>query len=289
MDRRLVYYWSRSPEGKIVTPETTKNHFDKNGVRGILFGEPEYKNPWITGNSKKYFTYLDYDKIYDFEADTFGFIRNTYEGVQKEGGRLLPKFEGLLLAEGYQGYVRHGEIKYFFPAEIHRDYDITPADPEVFWDAISSVRAQYEHSGFDKQLTKYSVGEYERMTLFLSRCGNAGFALDGDNVVSVFSHPVLTPKAFPNLMDVAVRNGGRRVDIFDTYLPRLYSRAGFREVAHMSWNDEYAPIGWDHEKMKMYNGGRPNVIFMVYDPSIRSDLVNSYEEAEMIQRLETVV
>ena len=285
VDKRKVYYWSRSQEGKTVDPETTKNHFDKAGIRGILFGEPGYKNPWIQANSTKHFTYLDYDKIYDFDQDSGGYLKETYSGIQKEGGRLLPKFETCLQESGYEGYSRHGEVKYFLPVSVHRDYDIEcTRDPEIFWKSIMEVRELHKFSGADKQLTVYSVEEYKGMRLFLSRTGGAGFALNEDNIVSVFSHPFLTPKALPNLMDVAVRNGGARVDVFDTFLSRLYTREGFRAVATIPWNDEYAPDGWDYEKMKQYNQGRPSVVFMVYDPTFRIPEVSSYEEAEEIQQ-----
>jgi hypothetical protein len=280
----MVHYWSRSEEGKVVTPETAKNHFGKTGIRGILLGEPGYRNPWVTGCSIKYFAYVDYDKIYDFEEEHPGYVQLAYRRVRRTGGRLIPEFENLILSVGYSGYIRHGEIKYFFPLEIHRDYDIESASPRDFYESISKVRSEYVPSGFDKQLTPYSVEDYESMKLFLGKYKDCGFALDGDNIVSVFSHPILSPGALPNLMDMAVRNGGRRVDVFDTYLPKLYSREGFRSVARILWNDLYSPKGWNYEFMKQFNGGRPDVVFMVYDPESKVPLVGTCDEAEEIQK-----
>ena len=255
---------------------------------------PGYKNPWIQANSTKYFTYLDYDKIYDFDSDPLKELSRIYKEIQKTGGLLLPKFEESLVENGYKGYVRQKEVKYFFPVLLNRDYEvesIPDTGAEKFWDSLMVARRAHESSGSDKQLTSYSVKEYRLMKLFLGRGGEVGFALQGDNIVSVFSHPILAPRALPNLMDVAVRNGGRRVDVFDTYLPKLYSREGFKPVATLPWNDEYAPEGWDYSAMKQYNNGRPNVVFMVYDPSSKIPGVSSYEEAEKIQRdeLEKVV
>lgn len=284
MDKQRVYYWSRSPEGKIVTPGTTKNHFGKNGLPGILLGDDSYRNPWIQANSTKFFTYIDFDEIYDFEADNPGYLRLAYRRIQRSGRRLIPEFENLILSVGYSGYIRHGEIKYFFPLEIHRDYEIESASPEKFYEAITKIRSQHAQSGFDKQLTSYSIQDYNDMKLFLGGYGDCGFALDGDNIVSVFSHPVLSPRALPDLMDVAIQNGGRRIDVFDTYLPRIYSREGFRPVARILWNDVYAPKGWNYESMKQFNGGRPDVIFMVYDLESKIPLVESYKEAEEIQK-----
>jgi len=284
MDKRLVYYWSRSEEGKVITPGKAKNHFGKNGLPGILLGEASYRNPWIQGNSTKYFTYVDFDEIFDFEEDQPGYVQLAYRRIQKTGGRLIPEFENLILSVGYSGYIRHGEIKYFFPLEIHRDYDLGSASPADFYEAISKVRSEYVSSGFDKQLTPYTTENYESMKLFLGKYKDCGFALDGDNIVSVFSHPILSPGALPNLMDVAVKNGGRRVEAFDTYLPRIYAREGFRSVARILWNDLYAPKGWNHESMKHFNSGRPDVVFMVYDPESKVRLVETAEEAEEIQK-----
>jgi hypothetical protein len=291
VDKRLVYYWSRSPEGKTVNPLATKNHFEKKGVPGILFGEPGYKNPWIQANSVKYFTYLDYEKIYDFDLDTSGELHRLYRDIQKHGGQLLPRFEEVLLEKGYEGYTRQKQIKYFRETAVFRDYNIQDTqDAGLFFRSVAAARKNHEVSGCDKQLTSYTEEDFRDLKLFIGKYGSPGFALQGDNIVSVFSDPFLTPGALPNLMDIAVRNGGRRVDVFDTFLPRIYAREGFRSVSFLPWNDKYAPDGWDYEKMKQYNSGRPNVVFMIYDPENQSDSiltpVTSYEEAEEIQRYE---
>ena len=49
-------------------------------------------------------------------------------------------------------------------------------------------------------------------------------------------------------------------------MPSLYSEAGFRAVARLPFNDEYAPPGWNYDTFKKFNGGRPDVVFMVHDP-----------------------
>lgn len=118
MDNRKVYYWSRDEEGKIIDPVTTKNHFDRTGLPGILFGESGYKNPWVQANSAKYFSYLDFNKIYDFDDDPGGILQRAYSKVQKEGGRLTPEFERQLQEAGYEGYSKHKEIKYFLSVSV---------------------------------------------------------------------------------------------------------------------------------------------------------------------------
>lgn len=105
------------------------------------------------------------------------------------------------------------------------------------------------------------------MRLFSTPEGDAGFALKGDDIVSVFKHPQAPYRGVTkSMLDIATQEGGRRLDAFDTVLPRLYSQSGFRAVARLPFNDEYAPEGWSHEHFKAFNGGRPDVVFMAHDP-----------------------
>ncbi|WP_231611367.1 hypothetical protein [Rhodococcus sp. CX] len=60
--------------------------------------------------------------------------------------------------------------------------------------------------------------------------------------------------------------GGRRLDCFDTVLPDLYADAGFVPVARLKWNDDHAPDEWDYDTFRTFNDGRPDVVFMAYDP-----------------------
>lgn len=290
MDNRLVYYWSRDCEERIVIPETTKNHFGKLGVPGILLGDEDYRNPWVQGGSFKYFARLNYENIYDFDLDPLGLLQKSFSTAKKTGTPLLDIFEKMIQEPvwGFDGYITHSGIKYFRSLEVFRDYGVVPIrDIEAprFWLSIMMARRTHESSGAGKQLSVYSVKEYQGMRLFLNPENTSGFALSGDNIVSVFAHKFLSPGALPHLMDVATRNGGRRVDVYDTYLPRIYARCGFRIVAKIPWDDEYAPDGWDYGQMDEYNHGRPDVVFMVYDPSSTPEYVGSYDEAEKIQRM----
>jgi len=114
----------------------------------------------------------------------------------------------------------------------------------------------------------YSADEYKAMRLFVSPDGNSGFALKGDDIVSLFKNPGLNAKGIANTsLMLATEEGGRRLDAFDTQLPKLYSNSGFRAVARLKWNGDYAPPGWDKATYKEFNGGEPDVVFMVHDPA----------------------
>ncbi len=105
------------------------------------------------------------------------------------------------------------------------------------------------------------------MRTFLSSNGKTGFALKGNDIVSVFNADPAVKGAASEIIAKAVSAGGRRLDAFETVLPKLYGGAGFRAVARMPWNDQYAPPDWKAQQFAAYNGGKPDVVFMVYDPS----------------------
>jgi hypothetical protein len=159
-------------------------------------------------------------------------------------------------------------------------YELDPADADVFHDSITALTSR---SRFATSVHVYSEDEYRQMRLFTTADGRAGVALKGDDIVSVFSSPDgENVGCAPSLLATAVANGGRRLDCFDTVLPRLYASAGFVPVARLSWNDEYAPEGWDYDTYTQFNGGRPDVVFMAYDP----DMVGSRYDPTAGQRID---
>ena len=70
-------------------------------------------------------------------------------------------------------------------------------------------------------------------------------------------------------MQLAIAQGGRTLDAFDTALPALYGVNGFRVVSRLPWDEGHNPKGWSKRKFKMYNNGEPDVVFMAYDPEGR--------------------
>lgn len=111
----------------------------------------------------------------------------------------------------------------------------------------------------------YPAEDYEKMRLFLSEDGKAGVAVkpDGD-IVSVFSMP--GSNAGRAVMDLAVAAGGSKLDAFETILPSFYAAHGFKVVSRLKWDDSQAPSNWDKATFGKFNGGEPDVVFMVYDP-----------------------
>lgn len=115
------------------------------------------------------------------------------------------------------------------------------------------------------------------MRLFLTEDGLTGFAIKGDDLVSVFKHPASEARgvAIP-LARMAVWLGARRLDAYDTVLPYLYSTAGFKVASRVKWSDEAASDNWDKTEFSAFNNGEPDVVFMYHDPA-RSDFYTKGE------------
>ncbi|MFI6396586.1 hypothetical protein ACIBED_00555 [Rhodococcus coprophilus] len=46
----------------------------------------------------------------------------------------------------------------------------------------------------------------------------------------------------------------------------MHADAGIVPVARLKRNDDYAPDERDYDTFRAYNNGRPDVVFMTYDP-----------------------
>lgn len=96
--------------------------------------------------------------------------------------------------------------------------------------------------------------------LFLTECGQGGYGLRGDHLLSVFSLP--GAKLGPELVRDAIHRGARNLDTLDCNgkVVGLYLRAGFREVHRLPWDANHAPSQWNYELW-----GRPDLVIMKHD------------------------
>ena len=151
-------------------------------------------------------------------------------------------------------------------------FELAPGDLNNAQKFADAITASKNSTPFGAAVYVYPVKSsedetgYTDMRLFLSKDGKNGVAVkrDGD-IVSVFAENGSGNSL--SLMQVALAAGGRKLDAFDTVLPRIYSRHGFRVVARTEWNDQFAPTGWDKATFMPFNDGEPDVVFMVYDPA----------------------
>lgn len=180
----------------------------------------------------------------------------TSEGTNSSGARKL------LAARGIEGGAQRDEG------------GATSAEPAATTAAGRFHTAFLEAkiaSPFGAAVHAYTAEEYAQMRLFLAPDGLSGFALKGEDIVSVFSHPASGGGRARKIIDVAVANGGRTLDCFDGKLVQIYSALGFREVRRESWNEEYRPDGWQDA------WGKPDVVYMEHGQNI--DRMEAREDA----------
>jgi hypothetical protein len=133
-----------------------------------------------------------------------------------------------------------------------------------------------------------SAEDLSGYNLFRTEAGS-GFAIkpDGD-IVAVFASPNEPKGGSFAMLQAAVQAGGTKLDAFDTYLPEIYEAVGFRPVARLPWNDEFAPPNWDKKAFADYSQGEPDVVFFVHDPEYFGGakdvpVVTDYDDAVRLQ------
>jgi hypothetical protein len=151
----------------------------------------------------------------------------------------------------------------------------TPEGAKAFTKAIQAAK---KASPAGAAVYVYPQEDYENMRTFLSEDGMSGVALNGDDIVSVFKHPK-SPDAgvVQGLISLAVSEGGRRLDAFDTALPTMYSMQGFKVVSRLKWDETQAPDGWSKKDFDAFNHGEPDVVFMVYDKNHTAGYTGAFE------------
>ena len=162
----------------------------------------------------------------------------------------------------------------------------------LFLESITDAKGAIEHGAAVETKTEE---EYKQLRLFVTPDLQAGFALAGDDIVSLFSTGTDSVKGSAvAMMVLGIQQGGRRLDAFDTVLPDIYSQLGFRVVSRLNWDDTQAPPGWDKATFEAWNGGEPDVVFMAYDPDhmevytgqSEGTLFEDFGEAAELQRVE---
>ena len=150
-----------------------------------------------------------------------------------------------------------------------------------FHEAIAAAKKASPHGA---AVTLYSPDEYAAMKLFLSKDKTTGFAIKSDgDIVSVFKHPDSPHKnVIDDIMPLAKKHGGTKLDAFDPWLPQQYGKHGFVEKSRLKFSDEHAPEGWNYER-----DGRPDVVFMKSDETPfkhkSAPYAKDYDEAVRLQ------
>jgi hypothetical protein len=149
------------------------------------------------------------------------------------------------------------------------------------------IRAMKGHT-YGAQVDIKSAEDLSQARLFRTEAGS-GFAIkpDGD-IVAVFASPNELPSSSYSMLMAAVDAGGTKLDAFDTYLPKIYESVGFRPVARLKWNEEFAPLNWNKNDFKEHNNGEPDIVYFVHDPEYYGGaknvpVVTDYKDAKRLQ------
>ena len=148
---------------------------------------------------------------------------------------------------------------------VFQELQKTEENAQKFYDSISAAK---QSSKAGAAVLLYDVADYEGMRLFLTEDGFTGFALkeDGD-IVSVFNNPAAKrPFASISMLQLAIQEGGRKLDAFDTILPHLYAQNGMTVASRLKFSENQKPDNWDYDTFSAFNGGSPDVVMMVFNP-----------------------
>jgi hypothetical protein len=112
--------------------------------------------------------------------------------------------------------------------------------------------------------------------LFMTEDGKAGAYVKKDGYMGgLFKQPGADrTQAAKVLQDARIEAGGKFFDAFGinvesgkgTNLEDIYIKNGFRPIARMTFNPEFAPKGWEKTNLK----NRPDNVFFVYDPGYKA-------------------
>lgn len=104
-------------------------------------------------------------------------------------------------------------------------YELAAADSGVY--RARMLELTEKNPPYAASVYVYDEDEYRKMRLLVTDDGKAGVALKDDEIVSAFAHKDCAhPKAVQSMLSQATALGGRRLDCFDTVLPKLYAQAG---------------------------------------------------------------
>lgn len=197
---------------------------------------------------------------------------NTKEnGNRRESGQSTSGNNSRAEGRGQDGQGNRGNAgslrslaKKSFEAQNDGQYTYHHIEGEGSSEAFhGAIRASKEGNPYGAFVHAYEKDEYDAKKLFISDGGEAGMAVthEGD-IVSVFNNPNIGTKkgVAGHMLEIALQNGGNKLDCFDGFLTKLYSKYGFEPVARMKFSREYAPEGWNFER-----DGEPDVLFFAHN------------------------
>lgn len=117
------------------------------------------------------------------------------------------------------------------------------------------------------------------MRLFLSDDNSVGFALHGEDIVSVFSDKTVAdhPKSIYSILLNALEAGGRKLDCYGKGLVRLYERMGFVLDGKIQYDPTYESEEWTARKDVL---GSPDVYALYWGDSSLQETLDRFSERQ---------
>ena len=182
--------------------------------------------------------------------------------------------ESLLNKTAPQTIIENAEALAYKPEEV-----VETTDAAAF--AASQAEAITQRKDDKLQVTPLTKGDAQNIIdeggkLFITKDGKSGAYVTADGYMGgLFKQPEANrTQAAKVLQDARIQAGGKFFDAFGintesgkgTTLEDIYIKNGFRPVARMTFNPEFAPDGWENTNLK----NRPDNVFFVYDPTYKA-------------------
>ncbi|MCP4437127.1 MAG: hypothetical protein GY812_16715 [Actinomycetia bacterium] len=136
-----------------------------------------------------------------------------------------------------------------------------------------AARAEHTRDEHLAMLSPLEEGDLAGRRAYLSDDGQVGFVLDAENdLQNVFSGR--TGGGVEALFS-AIEMGAASLDCFDGFLPGYYKSFGFVETERLTWDDQYAPAGWNYDKFR-----RPDVVMMRWEGGNRASVRDRWQKGE---------
>jgi hypothetical protein len=148
-----------------------------------------------------------------------------------------------------------------------------PIAREYFARQLQQARAT--HGPIGKSVDVYSPDEYAGTRMGMTPSGDAGYVVKPDGeVASVVKAKGAPIKDFAGaVLRRSEPQGGYWLNAFDTALPEIYGRGGFRPVSRLPFAEDIARGDWGDEATdafmasnSRYSSGRPDLVFMARNP-----------------------
>jgi hypothetical protein len=146
-------------------------------------------------------------------------------------------------------------------------------EPKSYSQALNEARDEMGKGGPGLELQVSPVSEQEAQQIvdeggkiFMTEDGLAGAYVKKDGYMGgLFKSPKSKFKDVAKVLQQArIKAGGYFMDAYSTKLEDIYIKNGFRPVARLKFNEEFAPEGWDSEGSPLKT--KPDVVFFAYDP-----------------------